>query len=157
MKTQVWNIPHSRNFVGLSFSGCESEEAKLVQNVPLERSVKDRNKHFRVNSSTTPPSPKSVESSKCGEEPEEKKIGTNVLLPGPVIRPCQGRPNTFDGSVTEVTGSDDDKDILRRMKKQVWNIPPSRKSVRSSFSGCEPEEAKLVQNVPLARPVIRPC
>ena len=62
---------------------------------------------------------------------EEVKVGANVCLDGPVIRPFRERSNT-NGNVKEVSGRDDQKESSRSMKKQV--TPPSPKSVGSSIS-----------------------
>ena len=63
------------------------------------------------------------------------RLGENVLLAGPVIRPCQERPNISGSNIKKVTGCDEEQLITELMKKQV-QIPERSEGISGEILPC---------------------
>ena len=63
------------------------------------------------------------------------RLGENVLLAGPVIRPCQERPNISGSNIKKVTGCDEEQLITQLMKRQV-QIPERSEGISGEILPC---------------------
>ena len=66
---------------------------------------------------------------------EEVNLGENVLIAGPVTRPCQEIPNIDGSNTSEVSGCDEEQVIAELMKMQA-QIPERSEGISGEMLPC---------------------